>query len=146
MYLFPGPFPCPYGFHKLQAAADAQLGKNMVQMFFCCILADDQMTADIFRRILLHDQAGNLTFPGSQPHSYQLAFFLIFFVLLPLAFLPFPAQADSQMIFQPVQYFHFVIGKIPLPVRPAEDDFSQQFPIIGQDDAAIKADFIGEKK
>ena len=55
-------------------------------------------------------------------------------------------QADSQMILQPVQYFNLIIGKIPLPGRPVENDFPQQFPFVGQDDATIKLDIVGDRK
>ena len=50
------------------------------------------------------------------------------------------------MILQPVQYFNLIIGKIPLPGRPVENDFPQQFPFVGQDDATIKLDIVGQQK
>lgn len=138
--------PGPDGFYELHPAAHAEFCKNMMKMLFGCILADDQSAADIFRRILLHDQTGNLAFPGRQSQRHKLGVFRLCRQFSPGRSGPFMTQADSQMILQPVQYFNLIIGKIPLPGRPVENDFPQQFPFVGQDDATIKLDIVGQQK
>ena len=107
--------PGPDGFYELHPAAHAEFCENMMKMLFGCILADDQSAADIFRRILLHDQTGNLAFPGRQSQRRKLGVFRLCRQFSPGRSGPFMAQADSQMILQPVQYFNLIIGKIPLP-------------------------------